>query len=140
MGRMGPMRPINSVEAAMNDFPDSAGFIPPHGNHGQLFSYQKAEVIYDLTYRFCQRFLTKGDRTIDQMVQAARSGKQNIVEGCQAAGASKEMEIKLTSVARPAWRNCWPITTISCACATYGSGPKTPRRPAACAGEATGPA
>ena len=100
MGPMGPMRPIDSVEAAMNDFPDSAGFIPPHGNYGQLFSYQKAEVIYDLTYRFCQRFLTKGDRTIDQMVQAARSGKQNIVEGCQAAGASKEMEIKLTSVAR----------------------------------------
>jgi four helix bundle suffix protein len=84
----------------MSDLPDSPGFIPPHGNYRELFSYQKAEVIYDLTYRFCQRFLTKGDRTIDQMTQAARSGKQNIVEGCQAAAASKEMEIKLTSVAR----------------------------------------
>ena len=76
------------------------GFIPPHGGYRKLLSYQKAEVIYDLTFRFCQRFLAKGDRTIDQMVQAARSGKQNIAEGSQAAGTSKEMEIKLTNVAR----------------------------------------
>ncbi len=76
------------------------GFIPPHGNYRELLSYQKAEVIYDLTFRFCQRFLNKGDRTIDQMVQAARSGKQNIVEGSMASGTSKEMEIKLTNVAR----------------------------------------
>jgi four helix bundle suffix protein len=91
---------MNLHEAAMNDSADSAGFIQPHGNYRELFSYQKAEVIYDLTYRFCQGFLAKCDRTIDQMVQAARSGKQNIAEGCQAAGASKETEIKLTSVAR----------------------------------------
>jgi four helix bundle suffix protein len=76
------------------------GFIPPHGNYRELLSYQKAEVVYDLTYRFCQRFLTKGDRTIDQMVQAARSGKQNISEGSKASGTSKEMELKLTNVAR----------------------------------------
>jgi len=76
------------------------GFIPPHGGYRKLLSYQKAEVIYDLTFRFCQRFLRRGDRTIDQMVQAARSGKQNIAEGSQAAGTSKEMEIKLTNVAR----------------------------------------
>jgi four helix bundle suffix protein len=76
------------------------GFLPPHGNYQELLSYQKAEVVYDLTYRFCQRFLNKGDRTIDQMVQAARSGKQNIAEGSKAAGTSKEMEIKLTNVAR----------------------------------------
>jgi len=57
-------------------------------------------VIYDLTFRFSQRFLVRGDRTIDQMVQAARSGKQNIVEGCKASGTSKETEIKLTNVAR----------------------------------------
>jgi four helix bundle suffix protein len=75
-------------------------FIPPHGNYRELLSYQKAEVVYDLTYRFCERFLKKGDRTIDQMVQAARSGKQNIVEASQASGTSKEMEIKLTNVAR----------------------------------------
>lgn len=76
------------------------GFIPPHGNYQELLSYQKAEVIYDLTFRFCRKFLSKGDRTIDQMVQAARSGKQNILEGCKASGTSKETEIKLTNVAR----------------------------------------
>jgi four helix bundle suffix protein len=65
-----------------------------------LLSYQKSEVVYQITYRFCQSFLKKGDRTVDQMVQAARSGKQNIVEGSKAAPTSKEMEIKLTNVAR----------------------------------------
>ena len=75
-------------------------FIPPHGNYQELLSYQKAVVVYDLTFRFCKRFLKNGDRTIDQMVQAARSGKQNIVEGSKASGTSKEMEIKLTNVAR----------------------------------------
>lgn len=79
---------------------NTPGFIPPHGNYEELLSYQKAEVIYDLTFRFCQRFLSRGDRTIDQMVQAARSGKQNIVEGTKASGTSKEMEIKLINVAR----------------------------------------
>src|SRR5271170_4562940 len=80
--------------------PDPPGFIPPHGNYQELFSYQKAEVVYDITYRFCHRFLDRGDRTIDQMVQAARSGKQNIAEGSKASGTSKETEIKLTNVAR----------------------------------------
>jgi four helix bundle suffix protein len=81
--------------------PDTpTGFIPPHGNYRKLLSYQKAEVVYDITFRFCQRFLSKGDRTIDQMIQAARSGKQNIAEGCKASGTSKETEIKLTNVAR----------------------------------------
>jgi four helix bundle suffix protein len=79
---------------------DTPGFIPPHGNYQELLSYQKAEVVYDITYRFCQRFLSRGDRTIDQMVQAARSGKQNIAEGSKASGTSKEIEIKLTNVAR----------------------------------------
>jgi four helix bundle suffix protein len=80
--------------------PDPAGFLPPRGNYRGLLSYQKAEVIYDITYRFCRRFLTKGDRTSDQMVQAARSGKQNIAEGSKAAVTSSETEIKLTNVAR----------------------------------------
>ena len=79
---------------------ERSGFIPPHGNYRELLSYQKAEIVYDLTYRFCRRFLERGDRTIDQMLQAARSGKQNIAEGSQASGTSKEMEIKLTNVAR----------------------------------------
>lgn len=76
------------------------GFIPPHGQYRDLLSYQKAEVVYDMTYRFCERFLRKGDRTVDQMIQAARSGKQNIVEGSKASGTSKETEVKLTNVAR----------------------------------------
>jgi len=75
-------------------------FIPAHGNYEELLSYQKAEVVFDVTYHFCQRFLQKGDRTVDQMVQAARSGKQNIAEGSMASGASKETELKLTNVAR----------------------------------------
>lgn len=74
--------------------------ILPHGNYQELLSYQKSEVIYDLTFRFCEKHLKRGDRTVDQMVQAARSGKQNIVEGSKASGTSKEMEIKLTNVAR----------------------------------------
>jgi four helix bundle suffix protein len=57
-------------------------------------------VVYEITYRFCHRFLSRGDRTFDQMVQAARSGKQNIVEGSKAGTTSREMEIKLTNVAR----------------------------------------
>jgi four helix bundle suffix protein len=77
-----------------------AGFIPAHGNYRRLFSYQKAEIVYDITVCFCRRFLEKRDRTVDQMVQAARSGKQNIAEGSQASGTSTESEIKLTNVAR----------------------------------------
>ncbi len=75
-------------------------FIPPHGGYEKLLSYQKATIVYDGTVRFCQRFLDKRDRTYDQMVQAARSGKQNIIEGSQASGTSKETELKLTNVAR----------------------------------------
>jgi four helix bundle suffix protein len=75
-------------------------FLPPHGNYRELLSFQKAEIVYDLTFRFVQRAFSKGDRTIDQMVQAARSGKQNILEGSKAAVTSKETEIKLTNVAR----------------------------------------
>lgn len=78
----------------------SPSFIPPHGNYRELLSYQKGEVIYDITFRFCHKFLSKGDRTIDQMIQAARSGKQNIIEGSEASGTSKETEIKLIGVAR----------------------------------------
>lgn len=74
--------------------------LPAYGNYRELKSFQKAEIVYDLTYRFCERFLRKGDRTVDQMVQAARSGKQNIAEGSRASGTSKETEIKLTNVAR----------------------------------------
>lgn len=76
------------------------GFIPPHGGYEALHSYQKAQIVFDATVYFCRRFLEKKDRTYDQMVQAARSGKQNIVEGSQISGTSKELELKLTNVAR----------------------------------------
>lgn len=75
-------------------------FIPVHGGYEKLLSYQKAEIIYDATVYFTNRFYRKGDRTIDQMVQAARSGKQNIAEASLASATSKETEIKLTNVAR----------------------------------------
>ena len=74
--------------------------LPPRGDYQTLLSYQKSEIAYQITFRFCERFLKRGDRTVDQMIQAARSGKQNIVEGSKAAPTSKEMEIKLTNVAR----------------------------------------
>lgn len=78
----------------------SKGFIPVHGGYQRLFSYQKSEIIYDATVYFTKRFLQKKDRTNDQMIQAARSGKQNIAEASMASGTSKEMEVKLTNVAR----------------------------------------
>lgn len=74
--------------------------IPQTGNYKALLSYQKTDVIYQITFDFCSRFLTKGDRTIDQMVQAARSGKQNIIEGCAASSTSAKTEIKLINVAK----------------------------------------
>lgn len=74
--------------------------IPHNGNYKKLLSYQKADVIFQLTFYFCERFLTKGDRTIDQMVQAARSGKQNIIEGSAASTTSAKTEIKLINVAK----------------------------------------
>ena len=77
-----------------------AGFIPPHGGYEDLLSYQKALIIFDGTRVFCQRFIARGDRTKDQMVQAARSGKQNILEASKASATSKEAELKLTNVAR----------------------------------------
>jgi four helix bundle suffix protein len=76
------------------------GFIPPHGGYRDLLSFRKARIIFDGTILFCRRFLDKRDRTVDQMVQAARSGKQNILEGSRASGTSKETEIKLMNVAR----------------------------------------
>ncbi len=77
-----------------------AKLIPNRNNYKDLICYRKAEVIYDLTYYFCHKYLQVGDRTIDQMVQAARSGKQNIVEGCAASATSIESEIKLINVAK----------------------------------------
>ena len=79
---------------------NSDGFIPKHGGSERLITYQKAEVIFDGTKYFTNKYFQRYDRTIDQMVQAARSGKQNIAEASMASGTSKETEIKLTNVAR----------------------------------------
>src|SRR5208283_5284865 len=72
----------------------------PRGDYRTLLCFQKAEIIYDITFRFAHKFLSKGDRTVDQMIQSARSGKKNILEGSKAATTSKETELKLTNVAR----------------------------------------
>lgn len=74
--------------------------IQPHGGYRNLKSFQMARLVFDITERFCNRFIDKKSRTHDQMVQAARSGVQNIAEGSQASGTSKKTELKLTNVAR----------------------------------------
>src|SRR5258708_5562521 len=74
--------------------------IPPHGGYRELKSFQHAELVYDGTVKFCDRFIDHRSRTHDQMVQAARSGRQNIAEGSQASGTSKKTELKLVGVAR----------------------------------------
>lgn len=74
--------------------------LPPHGGYRTLKSFQVAQLVYDLTVRFCDKYIAPRSRTHDQMVQAARSGVQNIAEGSVASGTSKKMELKLTNVAR----------------------------------------
>lgn len=89
-----------STQNPQNSQSSPITFLPQHGHYRNLRVYQVAEMIYDITFYFTQCYLSKGDRTIDQMVQAARSGKQNIAEGNQAAVTSSETEIKLTNVAK----------------------------------------
>lgn len=74
--------------------------VPRHGGYRKLKSFAVAQLVYDVTVRFCDRYVPRTSRTRDQMVQAARSGVQNIAEGSQASGTSKKMEMKLTNVAR----------------------------------------
>ena len=101
---MRPIRPMGQIRPIGRNRTDridrSSGLIPPHGGYRKLKSYQTAEIIYDLTVIFCDLYISKKSRTHDQMVQAARSGKQNIAEGCQASGTSKKIEIKLIGIAR----------------------------------------
>jgi four helix bundle protein len=80
--------------------PPEEHFLPPQAGYRDLLTFQKAEVIYDFTFRFAHKFLSRGDRTVDQMVQSARSGKKNIMEGAKASRTSKETEIRLTNIAR----------------------------------------
>jgi four helix bundle protein len=74
--------------------------IPKHGGYRKLKSFQIGQLIYDVTVRFCDRYISRFSHTHDQMVQAARSGVQNIAEGSQASGTSRKIELKLTNVAR----------------------------------------
>ncbi len=80
--------------------PDKRGLIPPHGGYRKLHSFQSAQLVYDGTVIFCDRFVDKRSRTYDQMIQAARSGVQNIAEGSMASATSRKTELKLTNVAR----------------------------------------
>ena len=79
---------------------ENESLIPKHGGYRKLKSFQIAQLVYDVTVRFCNRYVDKRSRTHDQMVQAARSGVQNIAEGSKASGTSKKTELKLTNVAR----------------------------------------
>ena len=80
---------------------DVPKIVLPHGGYRNLVAYKKSDIVYQGTVLFCRRFLPEfGDRTVDQMTQAARSCKQNIAEGSAASGTSKETELKLTNVAR----------------------------------------
>ena len=94
--------PFQSPKQSPSSQPGKAlePLIPPHGGYRNLKSFQVAQLIYDVTVRFCDRYINQRSRTHDQMVQAARSGVQNIAEGSQASGTSKKMELKLTNVAR----------------------------------------
>jgi four helix bundle suffix protein len=92
---------VSGHESDRSDRSDSSeSLIPPHGGYRKLKSFQVAELVYDGTAIFCDRFIDKRSRTHDQMVQAARSGRQNIAEGSMASATSKKMELKLTGVAK----------------------------------------
>ena len=76
------------------------GLIPKHGGYRKLKTFQISEVIYDVTVKFCEKYLNPRSRTVDQMVQAARSGRQNIAEDSVDSGTSKKIELKLTGIAK----------------------------------------
>jgi len=76
------------------------GLIPPHGGYANSRSWQLADLVYDVTVLFCEKFIPRADRTHDQMVQSARSGAQNLQEDSIDSAVSKKMKIKLTGVAR----------------------------------------
>ena len=79
---------------------NSEPLIPPHGGYAKLVTYKLGNLIYDATTAFCDRYINIKDRTHDQMVQAARSGVINIIEGSEASATSKKSELKLTNVAK----------------------------------------
>ena len=87
-------------EKPLKNSDEPEGLIPKHGGYRNLKSFDIAQLVFDVTVRFCNRYIDKRSRTHDQMVQAARSGVQNIAEGSKASGTSKKTELKLTNVAR----------------------------------------
>ena len=92
-----PVNPINQRHSKQHSHPHPNRLLPPRGDYQTLLSFQKAEVVYGITFHFAHKYLSKGDRTVEQMIQSARSGRQNILEGSKAATTSKETEIKLTN-------------------------------------------
>lgn len=103
MDKFLPIKSILSIHSGndtMMDKTPQEPLIPKHGGYRNLKSFQVARLAYDVTVRFCARYIDKRSRTHDQMVQAARSGVQNIAEGSMASGTSKKTELKLTNVAR----------------------------------------
>jgi four helix bundle suffix protein len=83
---------------------DDEGLIPPHGGHENLKTWQLADLLYDITVRFCDKYVDPRSRTHDQMVQAARSGSHNLEEGSIDSAVSKKFELKLTGVSRGSLR------------------------------------
>jgi len=110
-----------------------SGSLAPRGDFKNLLTYRKAELIYDLTFYFAHAHLAKNDLTVDQMVQAARSGKQNIAEASTAAVTSAETEIKLTNVAKASLVELRIDYEDFCASANCTSGRKIPRKRSTCA-------
>ena len=100
IGPIGRIGPIDLNLTLGNRQMNKPNLIKPHGGYRDLKSFQHAELVYDATVKFCERFIDPRSRTYDQMVQAARSGRQNIAEGSQASGTSKKFELKLVGVAR----------------------------------------
>ena len=100
MGRHGHTDDHRLTRTNRDTRKDTDGLLPKHGGYRRLKSFQLAQLVYDVTVRFCGRYVARGSRTRDQMVQAARSGVQNIAEGSQASGTSKKTELRLTNVAR----------------------------------------
>src|ERR1700752_5298833 len=107
--------------------PDGDSLIPPHGGYRKLKSFQMAQLCFDVTVRFCERYVDRRSRTHDQMVQAARSGTQNIVEGSAASGTSKRTEMKLTDTARFSLEELRATTEIISANAGSKNGRTTSR-------------
>src|SRR5579864_2421580 len=98
--KVNPERKSRTFLSEWTRMPEKESLIPKHGGYRKLKSFQIAQLVYDVTVRFCDRYIEKRSRTHDQMVQAARSGVQNIAEGSKASGTSKKTELKLTNVAR----------------------------------------